>query len=105
LSQYLQPNSRLLGIALQKDITLLDISFSYIFFYAKKVDLQHHAGHVTSIYISFHICLVGRDMPWSRLFLFLQKYIFKCSKRILNNKEKSTIQVIDLIRLNKLVLS
>jgi hypothetical protein len=44
---------------LQKDITLLDISFSYIFFYAKKVDLRHHAGHVTSIYIYIYIYILS----------------------------------------------
>jgi hypothetical protein len=37
LGQVLQPNPRLLGIVLQKNITLLDLNFFLIFFMQKKL--------------------------------------------------------------------
>jgi hypothetical protein len=49
LGQTLQPNPRLLGITLQKNLTLLNLSFFFIFFMQKK-DPRHRAGHVTSYY-------------------------------------------------------
>ena len=36
LRQALQPNLRFLDIALQKDLTLLDLNFFLVFFYTKK---------------------------------------------------------------------
>jgi hypothetical protein len=35
----LQPNPRFLDIALQKDLTLLDFSFFFVFFRQKKINL------------------------------------------------------------------
>jgi len=50
LGQALQPHPRLLGIALQKDLILLDLTFFFYIFYAKTIDPRHHAGYVTSDY-------------------------------------------------------
>ena len=44
----LQPNSRLLGITLKKDLIFLNLNFFKIFFMLKKINLRHRAGHVTS---------------------------------------------------------
>jgi len=43
----LQPNPRLLGIALQKYLTLLNLSF-FNNFYAKQIDPRHHTDYITS---------------------------------------------------------
>jgi len=48
----LQPNPRFLDIALQKDLT--QILFFFDIFYAKQINPQHHAGHVTSQNIKRH---------------------------------------------------
>jgi len=48
LGQALQSYPRLLGIALQKDLILLDLNFFFDIFYAKTIDPRHRAGHVTS---------------------------------------------------------
>jgi hypothetical protein len=48
LGQALQPHPRLLGIALQKNLILLNLIFFFDIFYAKTIDPQHRAGHVTS---------------------------------------------------------
>jgi hypothetical protein len=45
LGQALQPNLRLLGITLQKNLTFLDFNFFKI---QKIIDPRHRAGHVTS---------------------------------------------------------
>jgi hypothetical protein len=48
LGQALQPNPKFLDITLQKDLTLLDLSFFLVFFIQKKINPRHRAGHVTS---------------------------------------------------------
>jgi hypothetical protein len=48
LGHALQPNSKLLNIALQKDLAFLDFNFFY-FFMQKKNNPRHHAGHVTNL--------------------------------------------------------
>ena len=47
LGQTLYPNPKLLGITLHKDLTLLDISFFYIF-YIKTIDPRHRASNISS---------------------------------------------------------
>jgi hypothetical protein len=51
----LYPHPGLLGIALQKNLILLDLDFFFDIFYAKTIDLQHLAGHVTSGRLNAHI--------------------------------------------------
>jgi len=41
-----------LGIALQQNLIFLNLNFFFDIFYAKSIDPRHHAGYVTSHFLS-----------------------------------------------------
>jgi hypothetical protein len=88
LGQVLQPNSRFFNIVLQKDLTLLDLSFFLVFFIQKKINPWHRAGHVTSFLLEpvWYI-----DCLFAKFFFFIIILILKIN---LKNKKYFNIFLV-----------